>query len=523
MTRIEVFPCQTTGLATRLGQFLAQHKGGFLTVSGNVKRAFTDRLQAISPQGLGVSVDVYSPDLIELTDHLGSRKLSPGYLEIFKASTGALEVIRQHLPSVALSYHGEGLWVTQPESRGHQTFDEAVAEAATHLNILQSPWLNHECATKQMGGYSFGTYLPPLFTPASAEVVAQNIVLVQAALDSRCRRPDGSTPVFLLEMPPLTYFAVGTIPIAQFFRLIVERAPCGLVLDLGHLWTVYRYTGMWRRMSLVQFVQEFLDEFPMDRVVEIHIAGLATHEALHRREISSEPPEWLDAHAAPIPPVLFEILGQVLGHRNLTSLRGVALEVDTKVIDLIANEFEQVSRQFAPVIQGVMGGSTVTNLASEQSPYGTYEPAITSRFERQQLCDDYEQYAKIVSDHTAPPGDQWNGAVCECEGLELYRTSYLPHEILQWGGSLTDMFPESCQALRQRGIALTDFVAFWFREPRPITQCYDFFLIKIERFVEFVRERAPEVTTCAEQEAAGLRVAYAEVNEPAIPVQGRAR
>jgi len=482
-----------------------------------------DRLQAISPRGLGLSVDVYSPDLIELADHLVRRKLLPGYLEIFKASTSALEVIRQHLPSIALFYHGEGLWVTQPEIRDHQTFDEAVAEAATHLNILQSLWLNHECATKQMGGYSFGTYLPPLFTPVSAEVVAQNIVLVQAALDTRCRRPDGSTPLFLLEMPPLTYFAVGTIPIAQFFRLIAERAPCGFVLDIGHLWTVYRYTGMWRRMSLVRFVQEFIDEFPMDRVVEIHIAGLATHDALHGREINSELPEWLDAHAAPIPPVLFEMLTQVLGHRNLMSLRGVALEVDTKTIDLIVDEFEQVSRQFAPAIQGVMGGRTMTNLVSEQSPSGEYEPSITSQFERQQLCDDYQQYAKIVSDRPASAGDQWKGAVCDGEGLELYRTSYLPHEILQWGGSLTDMFPESCQALRQRGIDLMDFVAFWFREPRPITQCYDFFLIKIERFVEYVRERAPELTAGAEQEAASLRAAYAEVNELAIPVQGRAR
>jgi hypothetical protein len=176
-------------------------------------------------------VDVYSPNLIELMSCLATRRLSPGYLETFKATTRALESIRQQLPGVALSYHGEGLWITQPESHDHPVFDEASVEAAAHLNVLQSPWLNHECATKQMGGYSFGTYLPPLYTPVSAVVVAQNITSVQATLDTRCRRSDGSSPLFLLEMPPLTYFAAGTIPIASFPS---DYGACFLRTRVGH-------------------------------------------------------------------------------------------------------------------------------------------------------------------------------------------------------------------------------------------------------------------------------------------------
>lgn len=493
-----------------------------MTVFGHGSRAFSDRLRSIPPQGLGLSVDVYSPDLIDLVDCLAARRLSPGYLELFRASMSALKYMRRHLSGVALSYHGEGLWVTQPESRDHPAFDDALAEAAAHLNALQSPWLNHECATKQMAGYSFGTYLPPLFTPASSEVVAQNIIVAQAALDARCRRPDGSTPLFLLETPPLTYFAAGTISMTQFFRLITERVPCGLVLDIGHLWTVYRYSGMWRRMSLVQFVEEFLDEFPMNRVVEIHIAGLAAHEAVHACGIDSEPPEWLDAHAAPIPPVLFDMLEQVLAHGNLTSLRGLALEVDTKPIELIVDEFEQVSRRFGSMIQDTMVGRTTMNLLSEPSPRDGRSSSVVSRVERQRLREDYEQFAKVVSGLAAPLGNEWRAAMHDREGLERYRTSYLPYEILEWGGALTDMFTQSCRALRERGIDLTDFVAFWFREPRPITQVYDFFLLKIERFVEFVRERAPEVTACVEHEAARLRAGYAEANEPATPVRERA-
>lgn len=493
-----------------------------MTDSRNVDRGFMNRIPAVSPQGLGLSVDVYSPNLIDLMSCLAARRLSPDYLEIFKATTSALESIRQHLPGVTLSYHGEGLWITQPESHDHPVFDEAAAEAAAHLNVLRSPWLNHECATKQMAGYSFGTYLPPLYTPVSAAVVAQNIASVQAALDTRCRRPDGSAPLFLLEMSPLTYFAAGTITIAQFFRLIAERAPCGFVLDIGHLWTVYRYTGMWRRISLARFVQEFLDEFPMERVVEIHVAGLATPEASHLHEINSDLPEWLDAHAAPIPPVLFDMLEQVLAHRSLTNLKGVAMEVDTKSIDLIVDEFEQVSSRFAPLIQEAMSRGTMVSLLSERSSHGGRASTAISRFDRQQLCDDYRRYAEIVSGFAAPSVDDWNVVVLDREGLERYRTSYLPHEILQWGGALTDMFPESCRALHQHGIELEAFVGFWFREARPVTQVYDFFLLKIERFLEFVREMAPELTVCAEQEAEHLRAAYAEANEPGALVSGSA-
>ena len=489
-----------------------------MTASGSVDRGFTDRLRPISVLGLGLSVDVYSPNLIELVNCLTGRGLSPGYLEIFKATTSSLEIIRRHLAGITLSYHGEGLWITQPESRNHGTFDNAAAEAAVHLNVLQSPWLNHECATKQMGGYSFGTYLPPLYTPISAEVVAENILSVQAAVDSRCPRPDGSTPLFLLELPPLTYFAAGTISIAQFFRLIVDRAPCGLVLDMGHLWTVYRYTGAWRRTSLVHFLQEFLDEFPMERVVEIHVAGLARHEASDTREIESESSEWLDAHAAPIPPVLLEMLEQVLAHRNLTNLRGVALEVDTKPIDLIVDEFEQVSRQFTPLIQEVMLRGTKMSLESDWSLYGGYQSPSVSQTDREQLTDDYRRYARVVCGLAVTVDDEWKVAAHDLKGIRRYRTSYLPHEILEWGGVLTEMFSESCRVLRQRGIELEDFVGFWFRESRPITQAYDFFLLKIERFVEFVRERAPELRASAELEAAHLRAAYAEANELAMPV-----
>jgi hypothetical protein len=80
------------------------------------------------------------------------------------------------------------------------------------------------------------------------------------------------------------------------------------------------------------------------------------------------------------------------------------------------------------------------------------------------------------------------------------------------------MFPQTCRVLAERGIGLTEFVPFWFRSPRPLTHSYDFFLLKIERFFEFVTERLPEARVCVEQECEMLRLAYAQANEMEKPV-----
>ncbi len=482
-----------------------------------VHQDFQQRLSNIPALGMGLSVDVYTPDLFALVSTLRARGFLPGYLEVFKATTTALTRVRQAMPDMPLAYHGEGLWITQPDVQASPFFCRDVGEMMTQLNCLQSLWLNHECAMKQMAGYSFGTYVPPLYTPLSAEVIADNITVVQQAMDRQSSRGDGTAPLFLLEMPPLTYFSAGTLSIPSFFRLITASASCGLVLDIGHLWTVYRYTAACRRMSLERFVGQFLDEFPLDRVVEIHIAGLACHESVGELQWEEGLPEWIDAHAAPIPSVLFTMLEQVLAHSNLVSLRAVALEVDTKSIEMIVAEYAEAVRRFSfPVRQTMARGATkkqATGLILRPAP--AQKPVRQS--DRQQLRDGYARYAQIISGQIPLSGPEWQDVAGETDGVTRYYTSYIPHEILHWGGDLAEMFPQTCRVLSERGVCLTEFVAFWFRSPRPLTHSYDFFLLKIERFFEFVTERAPDARVCAQQECDLLRLAYAQANEGGEP------
>jgi len=483
----------------------------------SIVEEFDGRVQAIPRLGLGLSVDCYTPDLFDLMKALSIGGLKPAYLELFKSNAKTLEMVRRHFPDMPMTYHGEGLWVTQPDFPRSPCLEKDLAETIGQLGTIQSYWLNHECATKQMAGYSFGTYLPPLYTATSAGVTADNIVFVQQVLDRASRAASSASPLFLLEMAPLTYFSAGTIGIPEFFRIVTDRAACGLVLDIGHLWTLYRYTAVRRQERLEQFVGRFLEEFPLERVVEIHVAGLAEHEAGRTGEDPEMLPAWIDAHAAPIPSVLWAMLEQVLAHPGLVNLRAVALEVDTKAIPLIVEEFQGASRRFGEMIRGKMAQTVIPDGLESRESQASLDSSVPTATERKQLLDDYDRYARTVSGLMGPTGPEWQATRADGAGLDRYRRDYLPNEILNWGGELTQMFPDVCRALAQSGIALDEFVAWWVRTPRPVEQSYDFFLLKVDRFVRFVSERAPAARPLAEQEGTVLRRAYADANDLVQP------
>ncbi len=496
--------------------------GRTMTVRGWFHQEFLRRLEAIPRHGLGLSVDIHAPILASLRGALQERHLQLSYLEVFRTTSMALKNMKKDLGDELLAYHGEGLWVTQPEVTETKAFQATLRETVEQLHILQSPWLNHECATKVLAGQYFGTYLPPLYTRSSAEIVRENIREIQSLLDQQCELESGSTPLVLLEMPPLTYFVAGTLSVPSFYRIVSEQSSCGLVLDVGHLWTVFRYSRTSRIQSLVQFVSAFLDEFPMERVVEIHVAGLATHVSTEPRcsipsdHINNDAlPAWVDAHEARIPSVLFGMLDQILNHPRLTGLKGLALEVDTKPVGLIVEEFAEFSRRYATAFNRI----PTTDQSAFTIEAGSFHEEQSSTRTGQDLSDANDQYVRVITGKAEPVGPEWKQPWSYGEELGRYRDGYLPHEILHWGGELEDMFVESCRRIKERGVSLDGFVTFWFREPQPLSEAYDFFLLKVERFVEFVREVAPELQSTADREARELRLAYRSVNESHVVVQ----
>ncbi|MDH5670177.1 MAG: hypothetical protein OEY86_19425, partial [Nitrospira sp.] len=136
---------------------------------------------------------------------------------------------------------------------------------------------------------------------------------------------------------------------------------------------------------------------------------------------------------------------------------------------------------------------------------------------RQELESDYERYARVVTGQIEPAGSEWSRPTACIEDLDVYRSVYLPYEVLTWGGDIEAMFPDTCRRLVAQGISLSRFVSFWFSRPQSTSGPYDFFLVKIIRFLAFVRDVAPELIDVAEQEAETLRHDYDFANE--LPLQ----
>jgi hypothetical protein len=150
----------------------------------------------------------------------------------------------------------------------------------------------------------------------------------------------------------------------------------------------------------------------------------------------------------------------------------------------------------------------------EQGPGQARKTVVTSD-ERTALYRQYQAYVELV---TTPENIPMIAELSLLGGsfadLDRYRDSYLPHELLHWGGELTDMFPRTCALLLAADIALVQFIPFWFDKPRLEQDDYDFFLLKIDRFVEFVAARCPDACAIVTEEAKELRVAYRVANEP---------
>lgn len=476
-----------------------------------IHEAFLRRSGRIPFLGVGLSVDVYSPDVFDLYQELRREQIPMGYLEIFHATSEALEMVRARLPDMPLAYHAEGIWVTQPDWDAAYNSQERLRAIAFNLRMLQAHWVNQECAAKEIAGFSFGTYLPPVFTRASADVTAYQAWNVQLQLDEYAWGPQANSPLLLLESPPLTYFLMGEMPYAEFFSNITAIAPCGLVLDLGHVWTVYRYSGAWRNQGLESFFEDFLEQFPLERVIQIHIAGLDCHPYIPTQVGSGpfeSPPDWIDAHEAPIPDELLMLLARVIREPRLLNLKGIALEVDNKQIPLICREMKTVLKMMEPFVHvPAHVPLPATNLQKTATcPVENVEP---SRETRDVLTRQYREYMALVSEVLSDRLDvpsQWDAEMNK--GLHVYATQYLPYEILSWGGDVRVMFPNACAILDQYGISLKQFVEFWFTHPRTSESEYDFFLLKINVFVEFIGQVFPGASSLVKQEAEFLAQGY---------------
>lgn len=176
---------------------------------------------------------------------------------------------------------------------------------ARHVAAVGSPWFAQDvayCFWQEGPGYStqLGYFIPPILNEASLALAIERVREVQERVP---------VPV-AIEPPPMT-FAVGTMPLFTFFGELARRADCAILLDMGHLVS-------WE-MASGSRVRDRLADLPVERVIEVHIAG-------GRLSADTDGTTYIDAHERPILPQAWRMLDDLLP--ELPAVRAVCFECE---------------------------------------------------------------------------------------------------------------------------------------------------------------------------------------------------
>jgi uncharacterized protein len=212
----------------------------------------------------------------------------------------ALEAIRRDHP---ISLHGVCMSIggPQPLDKAHLArFRALVARYQPALVSEHLAWSTHETSF-------FNDLLPLPYTAATLQNVCDHIDQVQDAI----RRP------LLLENPS-TYvaFRESSMSETDFIRTVAERTGCGLLLDINNVFVSATNHGF--------SALDYLADFPLPRVGEIHLAG-------HAEQADDEGDLLLiDSHDGPVADAVWKLYEIVVRRRG-----GVPtlIEWDSKIPD----------------------------------------------------------------------------------------------------------------------------------------------------------------------------------------------
>ncbi len=216
-----------------------------------------------------------------------------------------LDRAAEHVPIVA---HHLGLSVGTEEPA-----DPAyVRQLADWQQRYQFPWHSDHLAVARVPGSNrrehAGVAIPVPFDEDMLEVMVARVAEVRAAISIPFLVENS---VYFLEIPEQDYTEAG------FLNELSRRSGCGLLLDLHNLYANARN----HRFEAV----EFLAEFDLDAVVEIHIAGGSEFAGM-----------WTDSHSGPCQEEVFELLDWVLP--KLPQLRGVTFEFHHSYFPVLGND-----------------------------------------------------------------------------------------------------------------------------------------------------------------------------------------
>ena len=276
---------------------------------------FAERVARLPRLGLGISTEFGARH--GGLDVLALRRARPelvGFLEIGAdlergVDADARAWVEAGWPT---TYHFLDANLEERESLSPAFLDATRAQARG----VGAAWLCGDAGLWHIGPRErgHGVLLPPILCAESALEMAENV-----------RRMREATGFEVLPENPPSHVYLGDLHLLDYFARVADVADCGLLLDVAHLAIYQRATGGAPR--------DGLDGFPLERVVEIHVAGGS--------EFQHEGRSFVDDDHSPAPLAdTWRILEAVLP--RATNLRALVFECERNRADEVLPVFERL-------------------------------------------------------------------------------------------------------------------------------------------------------------------------------------
>lgn len=268
-----------------------------------VQLSFNDRLKQLPTLGMGISTEfgaLSAPNSLDVQRLKRELPLCAEVLEVGVEIAKGIDsdTLQWVAESCPTTYHFLDINLAEP-SDFDQLWLEGVREVISQINPA---WLCGDAGLWHHGprAEEHMLLLPPILSRDSAYALADGIIQL---------REETGLEVFP-ENPPGHVF-VGPLHLLDFFAIVLDRADTGMLLDAAHL-TIYQdFKGL--------PVTTGLSSFPLDRVIELHMAGGSVKRSGELTFIE-------DDHSPIILPGTWEIYETIAS--SLVELRAVIFECE---------------------------------------------------------------------------------------------------------------------------------------------------------------------------------------------------
>jgi uncharacterized protein (UPF0276 family) len=281
--------------------------------------SLAQRLAALPRLGVGISAE---PD--SARRGLDARAFSashPSLVHFLEYGTDVARGLDEHVRGWAATgrpttYHFLDLNLEDPNDLDA----DWIAQTAARAKEIKAAWLCGDAGLWHLGRRERGhqLLLPPILTRESAQLVG----------DSVARLRDATGLEVLPENPPSSFY-LGDLHILDYFAEVSRRGDCGLLLDCAHLAIFQRLRGLPPTAGL--------DGFPLDRVVELHVAGGTVVDVDGLSLVD-------DAHGPEPLPDTWLILDAVLPRAS--ELKAIVFECERNPSDAVLPGFERLNASF---------------------------------------------------------------------------------------------------------------------------------------------------------------------------------